>query len=92
MFAKSKSSTAIITALVLAIASGPSLAKGIQVAPTGDGAGEAECKRYEDAINSWGNAEVEALEKLNEKGARKAQRNTQRLIDKATDAGCFVIY
>ena len=69
------------------------VAKTIGVAPTGDGpAGEAECKKFEDAINSWADANVEALESGDEDGARTADRNEQALEDKATDRGCFIIY
>jgi hypothetical protein len=65
----------------------------VEVAPTGDGpAGEAECKRYEDAINSWVDASAEALEALDEKATRAANRNVAMLEEKATDAGCFIIY
>jgi hypothetical protein len=69
------------------------VAKTIGVAPTGDGpAGEAECKRFENAINSWADASLEALEAGDEDGTRTANRNEQALEDEATDRGCFIIY
>ena len=69
------------------------VANTIGVAPTGDGpAGEAECKRFEDAINSWADANVEAVEAGDEDGARTADRNERALEEEATDRGCFIIY
>jgi uncharacterized membrane protein YdfJ with MMPL/SSD domain len=71
----------------------PTLGRDIQAAPTGDGpAGKDECAKLEKAINSWADAALAALQAGKEKEARKADRNTQKLIDKATDAGCFIIY
>lgn len=71
----------------------PTLGRDIQAAPTGDGpAGKDECAKYERAINSWADAAEAAVEAGREKEARKADRNAQRLVDKATDAGCFIIY
>jgi hypothetical protein len=69
------------------------VANTIGVAPTGDGpAGEAECKRFEDAINSWADANVEAVMAGDEDAARTADRNERALEDEATDRGCFIIY
>lgn len=68
-------------------------AREIQVAATGDGpATEADCKKYEAGINSWGDAALETLQAGDEEGNRTANRNLQGLIDTATDNGCFVIY
>lgn len=65
----------------------------IQVAATGDGAAtESDCKKFEAGINSWGQAEVDATEAGDEKGARNAKRNTEGLINDATNKGCFIIY
>lgn len=67
--------------------------QAVEVAPTGDGlAGERECERYGSAINSWLDAQVEAVEALDEDAARTADRNAAALQDEATDAGCFIIY
>lgn len=68
-------------------------AREIQVASTGDGsATEDECKKYEAGINSWGQAEVEATERLDERSARRAKFNVDNMIEEATDRGCFIIY
>lgn len=65
----------------------------IQVAATGDGpATENDCKKFEAGINSWGQAEVDATEAGDERGARNAKRYTEGLINEATDSGCFIIY
>lgn len=65
----------------------------IQAAATGDGpATERDCKKYEAGINSWGQAEVDATEAGDERGARNAKRYTEGLINEATDNGCFIIY
>ena len=68
-------------------------AREIQVSSTGDGsASEDECKKYEAGINSWGEAEVEATERLDERSARRAKFNVDNMIEEATDRGCFIIY
>jgi hypothetical protein len=70
-----------------------SAARDVQVAPTGDGpANDAECAKYEKAINSWADHEVASTEAGNEREARKAKRNVEGLIADATDRGCFIIY
>jgi hypothetical protein len=85
---------AVLVAVTLAVApTGSTFARDIQAAPTGDGpAGKDECAKLEKAINSWADAAVAALQAGKEKEARKADRNTQQLIDKATDEGCIIIY
>ena len=84
---------ALIALTIAFTPTGSIYARDIQAAPTGDGtAGKNECAKYERAINSWADAAVAATEAGKEKEARKADRNAQRLIDQATDEGCFIIY
>jgi hypothetical protein len=67
--------------------------RDVQVSTTGDGqSSEADCKKREAGINSWADEEVAAMERGDEKGAKKAKRNYEGLLKDATDNGCFVIY
>ena len=69
------------------------MAKEIQVAATGDGpATEKDCKKFEAGVNSWGQEEVDAMERGDEAASRRAKSNVEGLINDATDSGCFVIY
>ena len=68
------------------------MVQALEVAPTGDGASEQECKRYEVAINSWREEVLDRVLEGDNTGAGKAERNQKALQDEATDAGCFIIY
>jgi hypothetical protein len=69
-----------------------SSAQALEVAPTGDGASEDECKRYEVAINSWREEVLDRVLAGDNKGAGTANNNVKGLENEATDAGCFIIY
>lgn len=69
-----------------------STVKALEVAPTGEGASEEQCKRYEVAINSWREEVLDRVLAGDNKGADKAERNQKALQNEATDAGCFIIY
>jgi len=57
---------------------------------TGDGpATQADCDRYADAINSWGQAADTAA---SHDDMINAVNNASALEDKAMDAGCFLVY
>ena len=67
--------------------------QAVEVAPTGDGpAGEAECKRYENAINSWKEEVLDRNLAGDNKGAATANGYVNALKNQATDDGCFVIH